>query len=227
MMDRAIGSALEAADDNTWVLVVSDHGFCSFRRQFHLNSWLMDNGYARARDPRERGRDGFFSVTDWTRTRAYGLGINSLYLNIRGREPDGIVEPGEDAEALRRELIEKLLALRDPETGEAIVAGVYRPEDIYSGPYVSEAPDLIIGYRPNYRASWKTVLGAYPYGVVEDNLDPWSGDHCMDPQFIPGTLLSSVPLSVEPPALKDLAPTILTAAGVPVPPECTGRNLMA
>lgn len=224
IMDRAIGMAIKAADDRTWVLVVSDHGFCSFRRQFHLNSWLMDNGYARARDPRERGRDGFFSNTDWTRTRAYGLGINSLYLNIKGREPDGIVKPGEEAEALRRELIEKLTALRDPETGDPIIAGVYRPEDIYSGPYVGEAPDLIIGYNANYRASWKTVLGSYPYAVVEDNLDPWSGDHCMDPQFIPGTLLSNVALDIEKPALKDLAPTILTAAGVPVPPECTGRR---
>ncbi len=226
MMDQAIGMALAAADARTWILAVSDHGFCSFRRQFHLNSWLMDNGYARPRDPRERGRDSFFSNTDWTRTRAYGLGINSLYLNLKGREPDGIVEPGEEAEALRSELIEKLTALRDPETGEAVIAGVYRPEDIYSGPYVREAPDLIIGYRPNYRASWKTVLGSYPHAVIEDNLDPWSGDHCMDPQFIPGVLLSSERLRDVEPALKDLAPTIYAAADVPVPAGCTGRPLL-
>lgn len=226
MMDRAIGMASEAADERTWVLAVSDHGFCSFRRQFHLNSWLMDNGYARARDPRERGRDSFFSVTDWTRTRAYGLGINSLYLNLQGREPNGIVEPGEEAEALRRELIERLMALRDPENGEPIFAGVYRPEDLYAGPYVKEAPDLILGYRPNYRASWKTVLGSYPHAWIEDNLDPWSGDHCMDPQFIPGTLLSNVSLKDEKPALQDMAPTIYAAADVPVPAECTGRNLL-
>lgn len=225
-MDQAIGMALAAADDRTWVLVVSDHGFCSFRRQFHLNSWLMDNGYARPLEPRERGQDAFFSNVDWTRTRAYGLGINGLYLNIKGREPEGIIAPGDEAERLRTELIERLLALRDPETGEQVIAGVYRPEDIYSGPYVGKAPDLIVGYNVNYRASWKTVLGSYPFATIEENRDPWSGDHCMDPQFIPGVLLSSLPLTGEQPALMDLAPTIFAAADVPVPPACTGRTLL-
>ena len=225
-MDKAVGRALERADDRTLVLAVSDHGFVSFRRQFNLNTWLMDNGYARPVPEYSRGVQSFFQDTDWTGTKAYGLGINSLYLNLRGREPDGIVEPGTDAEALRGELIEKLTAIRDPKNGEPVITRVIRPEDAYSGPYVKDAPDLIVGYNRNYRASWDTVLGAYPKDQILDNLDPWSGDHCMDSQFLSGSFLCNRGNASENPALLDMAPTILAALGVPAAPEMTGRNVL-
>jgi predicted AlkP superfamily phosphohydrolase/phosphomutase len=226
-MDKAVGRALEFADDRTLVLAVSDHGFVSFRRQFNLNTWLMDNGYAQAVPGYSRGEQSFFQDTDWTGTKAYGLGINSLYLNLRGREPDGIVEPGVDAEALRGELIEKLTAIRDPKNGEQVITRVIRPEDAYSGPYVKDAPDLIVGYNRNYRASWDTVLGAYPKEQILDNLDPWSGDHCMDSQFLSGSFLCNRGNASETPALLDMAPTILAAFGVPAAPEMTGRNVLS
>ena len=226
-MDDAIGTALKGADDRTLVLACSDHGFCSFRRQFNLNSWLMDNGFAHARNPRDRGYSSFFQDTDWGQTKAYGLGINSLYLNIRGREPDGVVNPGDEAESLRTKLIEQLTAVRDPKTGDQVITSVFRPEEIFSGPYVKDAPDLIVGYNENYRASWDTILGSYPKEVLLDNTDPWSGDHCMDPQFLPGVLLSNRPIALETPTLSDLAPSILSAVSLPVPKESTGKNVLA
>ena len=225
-MDRAVGRALERADERTLVLAVSDHGFGPFRRQFNLNSWLMENGFATLL-PGSSRQESFFQDTDWTRTRAYGLGINSLYLNIRGREPDGTVEPGTDADELRRELIARLTAIRDPQNGEPVIARVLRPEDVFSGPCVKNAPDLIVGYNLNYRASWDTILGAYPQDVLLDNLDPWSGDHCMDSLFLDGVFLCNRGGAAEHPSLSDMAPTILAAFGAPVPREMTGKDVLS
>lgn len=224
-IDEAIGRAMAAVGLDGLLFVVSDHGFVPFRRQFNLNSWLMDNGYAHPKNRLDRGQAIYFGNTDWGRTSAYGLGINGLYLNVRGREPEGIVAPGSDADRLRTELIGKLVELRDPKTGEPVIRNVYRPEQIYSGPYVDSAPDLLIGYNENYRASWDTILGAYPRDVLLDNLDPWSGDHCMDARYLAGTMLCNRRFTPGTPRLEDMAPTILTACGVSVPEEMTGRPM--
>ncbi len=224
-IDEAVGLALQHIDEDSLLLVVSDHGFGSFRRQFNLNSWLMNEGYAKPKNRLDRGQASYFADTDWTQTKAYGLGINSLYLNLKGREPDGIVAPGEEAERVKAELIARLEGLRDPATGEPVIAKVHRPEDIYTGPCVALAPDLIVGYAENHRASWDTILGKYPQEVLLDNMSPWSGDHCMDASFLPGVLLCNRPLTGASPALQDMAPTILSAFGVPVPREMKGRRL--
>lgn len=224
-LDQAVGRAMQHLNETDLLFVVSDHGFASFRRQFNLNSWLMDNGYAAPISRLDRGQATFFQNTDWSRTRAYGLGINSLYLNVRGREPDGIMRPGEEYEKIRTELIERLTAVRDPETGEQVMTHVYRPNDIYSGPYVDMAPDLIVGYNRHHRASWDTILGEYPREHILDNLDPWSGDHCMDAQFLSGVFLCNRNINTNNPALYDLATTILSAYNLPPPPEMIGKNL--
>jgi predicted AlkP superfamily phosphohydrolase/phosphomutase len=224
-IDEAVGLALRHIDEESLLFIVSDHGFGSFRRQFNLNSWLVDEGYAKLRNRLDRGQEGYFADTDWTQTKAYGLGINSLYLNLKGREPDGIVAPGDEAERLKDELVARLSALRDPVTGEPVIAKIHRPEDIYSGPCSGLAPDLIVGYGENHRASWDTILGKYPREIMLDNMSPWSGDHCMDSSFLPGVLLCNRPLTADRPALQDLAPTILSEFGVPVPREMQGRKL--
>ena len=211
-MDREVGKALAACDPETLLIVLSDHGFGSFRRQFNLNSWLLENGYAALKTGASRGETDFFGDTRWGGTRAYGLGINSLYLNMKGREPDGRVEPCA-REALRSELIARLSAAVDPVTGARPIHGVYRPEDIYSGPEVKNAPDLIVGYNPNYRASWDTILGKYSTEVLLDNRDPWSGDHCLDRAFMSGCLFCNRRIPQEEPALETLAPYILRAMG--------------
>lgn len=226
-IDEGIGWAMECADDQTMLAVVSDHGFVPFRRQFNLNSWLADHGFASLRRGAVRGATNYFMDTDWGRTKAYGLGINSLYLNVRGREPDGIVAPGEDYEQVIGDLVQQLEAVRDPETGDRVVTHAFRPEQIYSGPYAERAPDLVVSYNRNYRASWETILGTYPEEQILDNLDPWSGDHCMDKDFLSGTFVCNQPITVNDPALYDVAPTILTACGITPPAEMTGRDLLA
>ena len=221
-MDDAIGMARRRVDADTTLVVMSDHGFGSFRRQFNLNSWLMDEGFVTSLDPAGRGRSEFLAEVDWAHTRAYGLGLNALYLNQRGREAHGTVSPGPDRDALLADLIARLTAVRDPTTGARVISRVFRADEIYAGPHTHLAPDLIIGYNQNYRASWDTVLGRFPREQLLDNLDPWSGDHALDPQFVPGILLSTKPLAAPQVALSDLAPTFLNLFNVPVPPEMTG-----
>lgn len=223
-VDHAIGLALDRRDDRTWLMVMSDHGFTSFRRQFNLNSWLLENGLLQTRNtPQRTGSTNFYDV-DWSRSHAYGLGLNGLYLNRKGREKYGCVTAAE-ADALEGDLIRRLQQIRDPENGEQVITNVFRTSDIYSGPHVDLAPDLIVGYNRHYRASWETILGGFPRQLVLDNTDAWSGDHCIDPQFVPGVLLSSRPLAASSPGLEDLAPTILNAFQTPIPHTMTGTVL--
>ena len=224
-VDDAIGKALERLDEKTWLIVMSDHGFAPFRRQFNLNSWLLENGLLRTNSPPVRQGASNFHDVDWSRTRAFGLGLNGLYLNRKGREKFGCVDAAEAAD-LEDELIEKLCKIRDPENDELVISNVYRASEIYSGPHVSLAPDLLIGYNRNYRASWETILGGFPRQLVLDNTDVWSGDHCIDPQFVPGVLLSSRKLESPAPRLEDLAPTILKAFNAPIPETMTGTALL-
>ena len=211
-LDRILGEALATAGPDTLVLALSDHGFGSFKRQFNLNSWLMDNGYAEPASAAadDRGAAEYFGDVKWGGTRAYGLGINSLYLNVAGREPDGTVKPS-DFRTVRDELARRLEAVTDPATGGRPIHRVFFPEQIYSGPETANAPDLIVGYHRGYRASWDTILGKYPREVFLDNLDPWSGDHCIDPVFCKGCLFSNRQLGLEKPRLEDLAGVILKA----------------
>jgi predicted AlkP superfamily phosphohydrolase/phosphomutase len=227
-MDSILGYALDAVGDDATVLVLSDHGFSSYRRSFHLNTWLYENGYIELRDKRRKSSGEFFVNVDWRKTKAYALGINCLYLNIKGREGYGTVKPGYQAEQLMAELIEKLEAIRDPETGNQAILRVYRSSEVYSGDQMDLAPDLLVGYNTGYRASWETALGKIPNpedGLFSDNLKKWSGDHCMATEIIPGVLFSSKPLQVSDPALTDLAPTILNEFGIEKTPEMIGRNV--
>ena len=223
-MDSVLGKALARLDSNTTLLVVSDHGFAPFYRSFNLNTWLAENSYAALKNPASREGE-LLSNVDWSRTRAYGLGLNGLYLNLRGRERDGIVQPGAESDALLQEIATKLLALRDPVTNLPVVTRVDRSAEVYRGPYVREAPDLLIGYNRGYRAGWGTVLGGFPEQVLEDNTEAWSGDHCVDFTLVPGVLLSNKPVRLQAPALTDIAPTILAEWGIPKPPEIIGQSV--
>ena len=221
-MDRVLGRVLEEVDDRTTLLVMSDHGFAPFYRAFHLNSWLRQQGYITLLRGTE---EGMLRNVDWSRTRAYGFGFNGLYLNLYGREPRGIVRGGAEEEALLREITTRLLELRDPGSGEAVVARVHRPDSIYTGPLRREGPDLVLGYQRGYRASWETTLGRFPEPVLEDNLDKWSGDHLIDAEAVPGILISNRKIRLQQPSLTDLAPTILAEFGLPPEPTMVGRPL--
>jgi len=220
-MDAVLGRVLGVVDENTTLIVLSDHGFAPFYRAFNLNTWLAGEGYVRLADDSE---GEFFQNVDWKGTHAYGVGFNGLYLNMKGREAGGIV--GEDErDALLEEISEKLLAIRDPENGERVITKVYRAEDIYSGPFLEDAPDLVIGYNRGYRASWETVLGSFPEGLLRDNTQKWSGDHLIEADLVPGILLSNKKIAAERPTLRDLAPTILGEFGIEKQEGMTGSNI--
>jgi len=210
-MDKVLGLVMNRMGENTTLIVLSDHGFAPFYRAFNLNTWLSDNDYITLTDDSE---GEFFTNVDWSKTRAYGVGFNGLYLNLKGREQEGIVGPGE-REKLLDELSDKLTSMRDPENGEPVISRVYRADEIYSGQHTKEAPDLIIGYNKGYRASWETVLGSFPKDILRDNTQKWSGDHLMEAELVPGIILSNKEIKSENPALYDLAPTILGDFGIP------------
>jgi predicted AlkP superfamily phosphohydrolase/phosphomutase len=225
-MDRVLARALAKVDDHTLLMVLSDHGFASFRRSFNLNTWLFLNGYMRLMDPAKQEEAEFFLNTDWSGTRAYALGLNGLYLNERGREGMGIVEPGDEKDALIRELASKLEAVVDPQTGERVISKAYAARDVYHGPMVEQAPDIIVGYNRNYRASWATPLGRVPRTLIEDNREKWCADHCMDPELLPGILLSNRRVRAEDPSLCDLTATILETFGIERPQGMIGRSIL-
>ena len=190
-----VGRTLDAVGDHGLVVVMSDHGFSSWRRSFNLNTWLVENGYLVLLDPTLEEDPGFFRNVDWSKSRAYGMGINGLYVNLRGREKNGTVEP-RDRRALMDEIAAKLLATVDPATGQPSLTKVYAREDVYRDTGSIEiGPDLQMGYAKGTRGSGKGALGDIEKEVVRDNLDDWTGDHIMDHESVPGVLLASHKLS--------------------------------
>jgi len=212
-MDQVLGEILARMDEHTTLLVMSDHGFAPYYRSFNLNTWLLNNGYLRLKEGADQEQGEYFANVDWSKTRAYGLGLNGLYLNLKGRERDGIVAPGE-ADKLLLEITSRLLAVRDSVGGAAVITRMDRASDAYNGPYARSGPDLIVGYNRGYRAGWRTILGAFPREVIENNMNPWSGDHCMDYTLVPGILLSNRAMAAPAASLTDIAPTILAEFGI-------------
>jgi len=224
-MDALLGETLAFVDERTALFVLSDHGFRSFRRSVHVNTWLHQQGYLVLQSqPVERDAQPFFKDVDWSRTRAYALGLSGLYLNLKGREARGIVEPGAEATTLLDEISAGLTALRDDD-GQSPVANVYSSKSIYRGPYLDSAPDLIIGYGDGYRISWESAVGDVAKCVLEDNPKAWSGDHCVDPLLVPGVLFSNLRIQADNPGIEDLAPTVLSLFGVARPEWMDGRVL--
>jgi len=218
-LDAIVGETLDRLTGNDLLVVMSDHGFTSWRRSFHLNSWLRDNGYIASRNPLLKEDPGFFANADWSRTRAYALGLNGLYVNLKGREKSGIVDPS-DRDALLTEISNKLLQTIDPQTGAPAITKVYRREQVYTAAgHENIAPDLVIGYAKGTRGSDESALGGMPAAVIVDNTDAWNGDHCMDHEAVPGILLTSRALRKPAPALQTLAAAILAEYGIDTFPQ--------
>ncbi len=211
--DRVLGEVQARLKPGDKLIVLSDHGFASFRREVHLNRWLADNGYLAFRSGANVSAP-LFAQVDWSHTRAYALGLNGVYINETGRESRGIVAANAVG-PLKAEIAAKLSQLRD---GDAkVIDQVFDADAIYAGPHVGDSPDLVIGYAPGYRASWQTTLGGAPAALIEDNLQPWSGDHCIDPAAVPGVLFTSFPLDTPVTNITNLAPLILHL--LPTPPK--------
>ncbi len=213
-LDRIVGETLNQLQPSDLLVVMSDHGFASWRRAFNLNSWLRDNGYLAEQTGQGGASAGLFPNVDWGKTRAYGLGLNGLYVNLKGREASGIVEPAE-RQALVSDIAGRLLATIDPATGTPAVTKAYRREDVYRlAGFESIAPDLIVGYAKGTRTSDESALGVLAPDVFADNLTPWTGDHCMDPAAVPGILLSSRPLKQPASTLQGLPTSLLAEFGI-------------
>jgi predicted AlkP superfamily phosphohydrolase/phosphomutase len=206
--DQIVGATLPRVEAGATLVVMSDHGFTSWRRAFHLNTWLKNAGYLTARDPNLKDDPGLYANVDWSRTRAYGLGVNGLYINVAGREKDGVVDPSQ-REALAREIGEKLLQAVDPKTGERAVTKVLRREEYRDRGHLEIGPDLIVGYAKGTRGSDESALGKLMPEAITDNHEEWSGDHCMDPDSVPGILLTNRPLKKPAAKLDELAAAVL------------------
>jgi predicted AlkP superfamily phosphohydrolase/phosphomutase len=220
-LDALVGDLLDRYGSRATLFVMSDHGFANFGRQFNLNAWLRENGYLGPPQCTSLLHD-----VDWSLTYAYGLGINGLYLNLKGREADGIVEPGAKQEELLTELKERLGAVTDV-NGERVIRSVYRADQVYAGGATALAPDLIVGYARGYRASWATCLGDLTPEVLLDNDSAWSADHCADALEVPGVLFTNRAFGARSPSLIDLAPSILAEFGLPTPSAMSGRSIFS
>ncbi|MFQ5591453.1 MAG: alkaline phosphatase family protein, partial [Phycisphaerae bacterium] len=222
-MDDLVGRTMDRCDDDDTVLMVlSDHGFKSFRRGIDLNVWLEQNGYLKLH-PDGRGRK-YLAGVDWSQTKAYCLGLAGIWLNIKGREARGIVEPAQ-AHELRDELCNRLAGLYDDERGVLAINRAFNTRSIYSGPYTPDAPDIILGYNAGYRVSWEAAVGEPTDKLFHDNTKAWSGDHCIDPKLVPGVLFCNRRIRARKPRLMDISATVLDMFGVGVPLVMDGRPL--
>jgi predicted AlkP superfamily phosphohydrolase/phosphomutase len=234
--DDFVGEVMTRVGPDTPILIVSDHGFHSFRQSVNLNTWLVQEGFMtlQGQAPGEKkltdlfgGGGTFWENVDWSRTRAYAMGLGQIYINLKGREGHGIVSPGSESTTIQNDLAARLLTLTDPATHARMVDAVYKSDDIYSGAFVGNAAELQVGLAEGYRVSWQSTLGGSPPGIVYPNMKKWSGDHgSYDYKTTPGTLLSSRPL----PAgahlgIIDLAPTVLKYFGLPIPSEIDGKPI--
>lgn len=238
-MDTIVGKARALLGPDDVMIVCSDHGFSSFRRGVNYNTWLVRNGFMTLRGAEEGTRnledlfdkhgESLFANVDWSRTKAYALGLGNIYVNLYGREPQGIVQEGEEYEAVVKGIKDGLEALVDERTGEKPVTRVYRRDEIYNGFDPALIPDLRVANALNYRVSWQTTLGGVPPEVIEDNMKAWSADHCSnEPALVKGIFFSSRKIaSKEDPRIWDLAPSILSLVGAPIPAGMDGKNLYA
>jgi predicted AlkP superfamily phosphohydrolase/phosphomutase len=224
--DQLLGKVWHLVEDpDTTFMVISDHGFTNFRRCVNLNSWLRDNGYLVLKDENARTSGEYLEGIDWSRTRAFALGLTGLFVNRKGRERSGIVEEGQEYRKLVQELAEKLGKLVDPQAGEGCVRRVAVSQQFFRGPYRFDAPDLLIGWEGGYRHSWECATGQVTEHVFTDNDRSWSGDHCVDPSIVPGIFFCNRSISAENPRLVDIPASVLKLFGQEIPRYMQGQMI--
>ena len=233
-MDAIVGKVMAEMPKDATLFVVSDHGFASWRRTMNYNTWLAREGYlalkgegpARANLEDLFDQGNFFVNVDWSKTRAYAMGLGNIYINLAGREAQGIVQPGAEYEALRTEIKTKLEAFVDDQTGEHPVAHVFTRDEAYGTYDPVLIPDMFPSNNDGYRVGWQDALGIVAKQVIETNSDIWSGDHCsVYPPLVDGILFSNRKLSAVSPYMGDIMPTLLEIYGVAPPVELDGKSL--
>lgn len=237
LMDAIVGDAMSAADKKHAALIVlSDHGFASFRKSVNYNTWLVMNGYMTLKtgvQVKDRNVEmlfdsgQFWENVDWSHTRAYAMGLGEMYINVKGREAQGIVSPGGEYDALKAELKARLVTMTDPETMDHPVRRVLAREEVYRQFDPNLIPDLFVTNNDGYRVSWQTSLGGIPKQLIEPNKQVWSGDHCsVDPEIVKGIFFYNRKLATpRAPYIADVYPTVLGLLDVPAPYELDGVEL--
>jgi predicted AlkP superfamily phosphohydrolase/phosphomutase len=227
--DALLSSVLDKVDEHTLLIALSDHGFGTFRRAFDTNTWLWKNRLLALKDnrkPDESLREGFPQV-DWSKTYAYAIGLGGIYLNFKGRERSGILEEGTEADRVRQAIQTGLSEFPDTEANRPAIRSVSCREELYSGRFIGNSPDLLVNFYPGFRVSWRTAVGGFANSLLEDNKRRWSGDHIVDPESVPGILFMNRRAQHNHAQIIDLAPTILNYLGVPVPQSMEGRCLLS
>jgi predicted AlkP superfamily phosphohydrolase/phosphomutase len=217
-VDAAIGEVLRRKP-SAELMVMSDHGFASFDRWVDLNHWLHEEKLL-ALKPASRNES---PEIDWERTKAYALGLNGLYVNLKGRERWGRIPNGTLRHALMERIRTALLALRDPANGRAPIETVVATD--VTGPNARIAPDLIVGYAPGYRVSWETGAGGLAGVTFGDNTDAWIADHCINAADVPGVLFTTSKAQPIEPALRDLPVSLLAFFDIAPEPGMTGHSI--
>jgi predicted AlkP superfamily phosphohydrolase/phosphomutase len=231
-MDGVVGEIMKRLPKDATLIILSDHGFHSFRRSVNINTWLVRNNFMTLKGDINKhytlndlfGKGEFWPNVDWFKTRAYALGLGQIYINLVGRESKGTVLPGRDYQNVVGDIAQQLGGLIDDD-GTKVIHKVYKRDEIFSGDYVDGAPDLQVGFEDGYRVSWQTCLGGIPKDVIEPNNRKWSGDHCsLEPSITNGILLSNKKINGVPKII-DIAPTALKLLGVPLPKNIEGTSL--
>jgi predicted AlkP superfamily phosphohydrolase/phosphomutase len=234
--DALLTFVLDKVDDNTLLIVLSDHGFGTFRRAFDTNTWLWQNELLALKDGRKPDENVEpCAGVDWSKTYAYAVGLGGIYLNLKGRESGGILEQGTEAERVRHAIQTGLADFPDAHTQQPAIRGVSRREELYSGAFVGNSPDLLVNFHRGFRVSWQSAVGGFSHSLLEDNLRRWSGDHIVDPESVPGILFMNRAQRQAQvreghgdagARIIDLAPTILNYLGVSVPETMDGASLL-
>lgn len=224
-LDGVVGHAMEYCDERTTLIVMSDHGFSTWRRAVDLNRWLYENGYLMLQPGVPPASLEFLQGIDWQNTSLYGIGINGLYVNQLGRERNGIVPPGPAKAELLRKVSQELEAIVDPATGQHPITKVFLNEELYQGPYAELGPDAQLGFDVGYRLLDESAIGGMTGSILSDNTRRWSGDHCQDYRKVPGVILANMRLRGREPRLIDLAPSILELFGITPPEDMQGEPL--
>ena len=226
-MVAIVGQARAKLSPSDVLIVLSDHGFATWRRSVNYDTWLVQNGYLALKGEAQRknldelfSHGTFWDSVDWSKSKAYAMGLGEIYINVAGREKEGIVAPGAEYEKVRSELIARLLTLTDAKNGQKAVSRVIRREEAYRKFDPNLIPDLFVLNTAGFRVSWQSSLGVPTENLFEDNTDVWSGDHCsVDPQLVRGVFFSTEKLNnTRIPSIIDVDPSVLKLMGVAQPP---------
>jgi len=234
-MDAIVGDAMKKLHDGDILMVLSDHGFATWRRSVNYNTWLVENGFMTLSGSEGKqadlemlfGQGEFWPNVDWSKTKAYAMGLGDIYINLRGREGKGSVAPGAEYDAVREEIKRKLVTLVDPKTGQRAVSRIFTREEAYGSFDADVIPDLFVTNTAGTRIGWQGSLGVVTKEMFEDNAQIWSGDHCsLDPAVVPGILFANRPLPKgKLPGIADVPATIYNVLGVPPPDKLDGVPL--